>query len=129
MIDKLKISIPFKEEFTFSTLQEKSGECTTYVDIKECSRRGIGLEAKTIFFTGAVGVEQYEVADLRHPFQSLPTHFTGMAFKIYQGTKLRNPCIELKASPAKILQGHNIYGSTSIEVGAIEMLMALLNNY
>ncbi|MGR5303164.1 phage/plasmid replication protein, II/X family, partial [Vibrio alfacsensis] len=45
------------------------------------------------------------------------------------GTKLRSPCIELKASPAKILQGHNVYGPTSIEVGAIEMLMAFYNNY
>ncbi|MEH0691041.1 hypothetical protein H4F17_18595 [Vibrio cholerae] len=129
MIDKLKISIPFKEEFTFSTHQAKSGEVVSYVDIKECSRRGIGLEAKTIFFTGEVGAEQYEVSDLRHPFESLPTHFSGMAFKIYQGTRLRSPCIELKASPAKILQGHNVYGPTSIEVGAIEMLMAFYNNY
>ncbi|EOX1769440.1 phage/plasmid replication protein, II/X family [Vibrio cholerae] len=129
MIDKLKISIPFKAEFTFSTHQAKSGEAVSYVDIKECSRRGIGLEAKTIFFTGEVGAEQYEVADLRHPFESLPTHFTGMAFKIYQGTYLRSPCVELKASPAKILQGHNVYGPTSIEVGAIEMLMAFYNNY
>ncbi|WP_217519705.1 phage/plasmid replication protein, II/X family [Vibrio metschnikovii] len=129
MIDKLKISIPFKDEFTFSTHQSKSGEAVSYVDIKECSRRGIGLEAKTIFFTGEVGTEQYEVADLRHPFESLPTHFTGMAFKIYQGTYLRAPCVELKASPAKILQGHNVYGPTSIEVGATEMLMAFYNNY
>lgn len=129
MIDKLKISIPFRENFTHSTYQTKSGESVSYVDIKECSRRGIGLEARTIYFTGEVGAEQYEVADLRHPFESLPTHFTGMAFKIYQGTRLRSPCIELKASPAKILQGHNVYGPTSIEVGAIEMLMAFYNTY
>ncbi|WP_070963512.1 phage/plasmid replication protein, II/X family [Vibrio sonorensis] len=129
MIDKLKISIPFKAEFTLTTHQAKSGEAVSYVDIKECSRRGVGLEAKTIFFTGEVGNDQYEVADLRHAFESLPTHFTGMAFKIYQGTRLRSPCIELKASPAKILQGHNVYGQTCIKVGAIEMLMAFYNNY
>ncbi len=129
MIDKLKISIPFKTEFTHTTHQEKSGEAVSYVDIKECSLRGICLEAKTIFFTGDIGAAQYEVADLRHPFESLPTHFTGMAFKIYQGTKYRSPCIELKASPAKIIQGHNVYGSTSIELGATEMIMAFYNNY
>ncbi len=129
VIDKLKISIPFKGEFTFSTNQSKSGDCITYVDIKECSRRGIGLEARTIYFTGEQGYDQYEVADLRHPYESLPTHFTGMAFKIFQGTRFRNPCIELKASPAKIIQGHNVYGSTSIELGATEMIMAFYNNY
>jgi II/X family phage/plasmid replication protein len=52
-----------------------------------------------------------------------------MAFKIFQGTRFRNPCIELKASPAKIIQGHNVYGSTSIELGATEMIMAFYNNY
>ncbi|MBF4385656.1 hypothetical protein EA848_18140 [Vibrio anguillarum] len=129
MIDKLKISIPFKDDYVTATYQTRSGDCVCYVDIKECSRRGIGLEAKTIFFTGAIGAEQYEVADLRHPYESLPTHFTGMAFKIFQGTKFRNPCIELKASPAKILQGHNVFGPTSIEVGALEMIMAFYNNY
>lgn len=129
MIDKLKISIPFKSEFTHDGSQAKSGESITYVDIKECSRRGIGLEAKTIYITGGTGREQYEVADLRHPYESLPTHFTGMAFKIFQGTLYRDPCVELKASPAKIIQGHNVYGSTSIELGAIEMIMAFYNNY
>ncbi|WP_261926438.1 phage/plasmid replication protein, II/X family, partial [Vibrio aestuarianus] len=90
MIDKLKISIPFKDDYVTATYQTRSGDCVCYVDIKECSRRGIGLEAKTIFFTGSIGAEQYEVADLRHPYESLPTHFTGMAFKIFQGTKFRN---------------------------------------
>lgn len=129
VIDRLKISIPFKEEFTYSTQQSKSGEVVSYVDIEECSLRGIGLEAKRINVTNGVGENKYEVGDLNHPFESLPTHFTGMAFKIYKGTPLRFPCIELKASPAKILQGHNVYGPTSIEVGAIEMLMAFYNTY
>lgn len=129
VIDFLKLSIPFRNEFTHSTFQERSGECGIYVDIEECSKRGICLEAKTIYFTGTVGENKYEVADLRHPYEQLPTHFTGMAFKIFQGTRLRFPCIELKVSPAKILQGHNVYGSTSIEIGATEMLMAFYNNY
>ena len=129
MIDRLKFSVPFKKEFTFQTYQDKSGDYVSYVDIEECSRRGVGLEARTIFVTSGERDSKYEVADLRHPFDSVPTYFTGIAFKIYQGTKLRFPCIELKASPAKILQGHNVYGSTSIQVGAEEMLMAFYNVY
>ncbi|MFV0574731.1 MAG: phage/plasmid replication protein, II/X family [Vibrio sp.] len=129
MIDLLKISIPFKEEFTFHAHQNSSGECVSYVDIKECSRRGIELEARSLFCTGGKGNEQYEVSDLRHPFEQVPTHFTGLAIKIYQGTKNRYPCIELKCSPAKIIQGHNVYGSTSIELGSMEMIMALYNVY
>ncbi|WP_082236256.1 phage/plasmid replication protein, II/X family, partial [Photobacterium leiognathi] len=63
----------------------------------------------------------------RHPYQSLPTSFTGMAFKIFQGTPLRPACVELKASPAKIIQGHNVYGSTCLEFGALEMIQALIH--
>lgn len=129
MIDMLKISVPFKPEFLLQSQQNASGECVSYVDIRECSRRGIGLEAKVVHFTGESALDDIEVGDLRHPYQSLPTSFTGMAFKIFQGTPLRDACVELKASPAKILQGHNVYGSTNIITGAYEMLMALYNSY
>ncbi|HDM8168478.1 TPA: hypothetical protein P0E23_001072 [Vibrio harveyi] len=129
MIDMLKISVPFKREFLLESQQNSQGECVSYADIKECSRRGIGLEAKVVHFTGESALDELEVADLRHPYQSLPTSFTGMAFKIFQGTPLRDACVELKASPAKILQGHNVYGSTNIITGAYEMLMALYNSY
>ncbi|WP_234933856.1 phage/plasmid replication protein, II/X family, partial [Vibrio anguillarum] len=44
-------------------------------------------------------------------------------------TVFRSPCIELKCSPAKIIQGHNVFGSTSIALGADEMLAALVNVY
>lgn len=125
----LKISVPFKCDFLLNSTQNASGEAVSYVDIKECSRRGIGLEAKVVHFTGDSALDELEVADLRHPYQSLPTSFTGMAFKIFQGTALRDACVELKASPAKILQGHNVYGSTRIITGAYEMLMALYNSY
>ncbi|GLT14048.1 phage/plasmid replication protein, II/X family [Vibrio algivorus] len=129
MIDMLKISIPFKEEYLLQTQQTATGQCVRYVDLKECSSRGVGLEAKSVHFTGNERNDGFEVTDLRHPYQSLATSFTGMAFKIFQGTPLRDACVELKASPAKIIQGHNVYGSTSILNGSTEMMMCLLNAY
>lgn len=58
---------------------------------------------------------------LNHHYESLPTSFTSMSFKFYhEGHSY--PYVELKASPAKILQGHNVYGSDDIEQGALEML-------
>ncbi|MGY5767749.1 phage/plasmid replication protein, II/X family [Vibrio cincinnatiensis] len=129
MIDMLKISVPFKPEYLLESSQNYQGESVSYVDIRECSRRGIGLEAKVVHFTGESALDDIEVSNLRHPYQSLPTSFTGMAFKIFQGTSLRDACVELKASPAKILQGHNVYGSTNIITGAYEMLMALYNSF
>lgn len=58
---------------------------------------------------------------LNHPYDRLPTSFTKMAWKFHHEGKLW-PHVELKASPAKILQGHNVYGTDWIEEGALEML-------
>ena len=52
MIDRLKISIPFKREFVTNTRMSKTGECLEFVDIMECSRRGITLEAKQVHYKG-----------------------------------------------------------------------------
>lgn len=65
------------------------------------------------------GQVQHKV--LKHSYEKLPTSYTKMAFKFYhEGSYF--PYVELKASPAKILQGHNVYGSDVIEHGVLEML-------
>ncbi|MBP3140299.1 phage/plasmid replication protein, II/X family [Aliivibrio fischeri] len=124
MIDRLKLSIPFFDEFLIKTTALSSGS-VEYVDIEECAKRGIRLEAKNVTFNTAEHINKYDINDLRHPYETLPTSYTGMAFKIFQGTPNRAPCVELKASPAKIIQGHNVYGSTSIHLGSSEMIAAL----
>lgn len=58
---------------------------------------------------------------LNHGYERLPTSFTSMAFKFFH-EGYSYPYVELKASPAKILQGHNVYGTDWIEQGALEML-------
>lgn len=56
------------------------------------------------------------------PYATLPTSFTGMAFKFQHDSVHSFPYVEIKASPAKILQGHNVFGSDWIKEGALEML-------
>ncbi len=51
-----------------------------------------------------------------------------MAFKFFHEGRFF-PHVELKASPAKILQGHNVYGSDWIEEGAMEMLGYLAESH
>lgn len=58
---------------------------------------------------------------LKHNYEKLPTSYTTMAFKFYHETSVY-PYVELKCSPAKIMQGHNVYGTDWIEEGAKEML-------
>lgn len=121
MLDLIKLSIPFKEDY-LSITKELNGVSISYVDLNECMERGVSMEAKTLtMFNGS-----YTVQDLRHPYQALPSSFTQIAFKIFQGSPLRASCVELKCSPAKILQGHNVFGGDSIEAGAVEMIMCLM---
>lgn len=58
---------------------------------------------------------------LHHAWSKIPTSHTKMSFKFFH-EGYNHPYVELKASPAKILQGHNVYGSDWIEQGALEML-------
>lgn len=67
-------------------------------------------------------------ASLNHGYERLPTSFTSMAFKFFHEGK-DFPHVELKASPAKILQGHNVYGTDWIEEGAMEMLGYLAESH
>ncbi|MFU8926144.1 phage/plasmid replication protein, II/X family [Acinetobacter puyangensis] len=66
---------------------------------------------------------------LYHPFESLPSDFTDLAIKFYTDTTNTLPYVELKASPLKLLQGHNVYGFDCIRLGSIEMLGMLLGSY
>lgn len=65
---------------------------------------------------------------LKHNYEKLPTSFTNMSFKFFHESKI-HPYVELKCSPAKILQGHNVYGSDWIEQGAKEMLLWLMMSH
>lgn len=60
--------------------------------------------------------------DLYHPYEALPSDYTDMAVKFYTNTMNTVPYVELKASPLKLLQGHNVFGFESIELGAFHML-------
>lgn len=67
----------------------------------------------------------------RHPFESIPSSFEGMAFKVFDHRfdPLDSFYIEIKASPAKIMQGHNVYGSDDIYDCSMHMLELLCNTY
>lgn len=65
---------------------------------------------------------------LFHPYESVPTHYTGMAVKVFFDSYFE-PYVQIKASPAKLLQGHNVFGSDNIEQGAMEMIGFLYEAY
>ncbi|WP_289389138.1 phage/plasmid replication protein, II/X family [Acinetobacter baumannii] len=67
--------------------------------------------------------------ELYHPYESLPSDYTDMAVKFYTNTMNTPPYVEIKASPLKLLQGHNVYGFESIELGSDHMLGMLLEAF
>jgi len=125
MIDLLLLRIPFKSKFV---LQIKShddvgGSYGQYVDLMEiCKLSGCALGARTVEFCIDGDLQ---VRDLNHPFESLPSSFGSLAVKIHAGSITMKPCVEIKASPAKLLQGHNVFGSENLELCATELLSGL----
>lgn len=122
LIDLLKLDIPFKKQWLLvsPTANHREG---VYIDLQQVAKHsGLKLAATRV---------EYEidgdltVSGLSHPYESLPSDFGSLAMKIHQGGNNRVPGVELKASPAKLLQGHNVFGSTDLELCASEMLATL----
>lgn len=67
--------------------------------------------------------------ELYHPYESLPSDYTDMAVKFYTNTFNTPPYVEIKASPLKLLQGHNVFGFDCMELGTIHMLGMLLSAF
>ncbi|EJF5836894.1 DNA replication protein [Salmonella enterica] len=125
MIDLLQLSIPFKSEYVIETLSadEWGGR---YIDLDEISRcTGLRLASRHV---------QYEirgdlqVSELFHPFESLPSYFSSLAVKVHQGSNLAGPRVELKASPAKLLQGHNVFGPTDVSLCAYALFKSFCDS-
>lgn len=62
------------------------------------------------------------MGDLYHPYESLPSDFTDMAVKFYTNTMNAQPYLEIKGSPLKLTQGHNVYGFECMHFAAMHML-------
>ena len=124
MIDFLKLSIPFKSEHI---LVCKDGE-TSFLkeNLIEISRKA-GLKLRSGNVTFQIDGD-LEISELSHPYESIPSYFASLAMKVFNGSEQLKtpPYVELKASPAKLLQGHNVFGSTNVETCAFAMLQPLI---
>lgn len=69
-----------------------------------------------------------EPKDLYAPYETLPSSYSGLAVKLFHHSEYTDPFVEIKASPAKLLQGHNVYGGESVGNAACEMFGVLFNS-
>ncbi|MNZ69483.1 Phage replication protein CRI [compost metagenome] len=125
MLDRIHMFVPFKSsEVRHGGPDWSADEQQHWIDLESL---GVPLQGQVS--RGDDGELQAEY--LRHAWESLSTGFTPMAFKVFDKTlgKRLMPGIEVKASPAKLLQGHNVFGPTCIEKGATVMFKWLAGSY
>lgn len=127
MIDLIRLTVPFKLSAvscsgspmsTVSALAD--GEIGQIKDMLRYTSSGLLLQAKSVSRSDDGSLN---ISDLSHPFDRLPSSFSSMAFKILEINGW--PHVTLKASPAKLMQGHNVYGGSSIRQSLLEMLGSL----
>jgi len=121
MIDLFRLAIPFDESFVVGDIN-KEGRLSGLVNLLECSLRGAKLAAGHVIHNDG----QINCEELFCPFESLPSSWSTLSFKIHQGGASYWPFVEIKASPAKLLQGHNVFGSNDVRL-CIEALVTTFN--
>jgi len=124
VLDKIHLFVPFRVDAIATSTGKRGNELLT-VDLDAL---GVPLRATSVMADGKGG---YQVEDVSHAWESLSTGFTPLAFKVFHQSlgKRVQPGVELKASPAKLLQGHNVFGPTSIRKGGEVMLKWLAGSY
>ncbi|CAN7478762.1 phage/plasmid replication protein, II/X family [Aquipseudomonas alcaligenes] len=124
MLDRIHMFIPFHD----SAINEL-GTVDKPFQVVDLEGLGVKMHAE-----GGVSRREdggFDCESLSHAWESLPSSYTPLAFKVFHqslGKRIR-PGVELKASPAKLLQGHNVFGPTSIRKGAEVMLKWLAGSH
>ncbi len=122
MYDKINFKMPFKKEVVI-----QMGECG-FLDFEALAKKtGLKIAAGDIEFAINANTEN-SIHDLYCPYQNIPSSYTDIACKAFNSEPRANiywPYFELKASPAKVMQGHNVYGSENLRLGVEFMLDAL----
>ncbi len=120
MLDHLRIHIPFESSF----FQVDSEGRFFFVDV-DIHKIEVPLASRSVHKNDDGSIS---ASALFHPYESLATNYTGMAMKAFFDS-YTPPYVEIKASPAKLLQGHNVFGLDDIEQGAFEMIGYLHEAY
>lgn len=122
VFDKINFKIPFKKDVV-----TVMGDCG-FLNFEELAKNtGLKIAAGDIEFAINANAEN-GIHDLYCPYQTIPSSFTDIACKAFDSEPRANvywPFFELKASPAKVMQGHNVYGSDNLRLGIEFMLEAL----
>lgn len=121
MIDTLRLQLPIKNEFLVFNEDSQGRVTGAETDVKLFHSHGFKLSAGEV----EINTDSTTVHRLNHPFESIPSSNSSLAFKLRTGGPNYFAHIELNASPAKLLQGHNVFGSDCPEL----CIMALIDAF
>jgi II/X family phage/plasmid replication protein len=124
MIDLLELAIPFKTDFV--SILEQGDRTMSFFngDIHDFGFKNIG--GRGLYKTDD-GILKTDME--YHAYEQLPTSHTGIAMKFFPESMHDFPHIRLKCSPAKVFQGHNLFGSLDIGSAVREMVGFLYTAY
>jgi len=118
MIDMVSISVPFFRKHYTETV---SGGA--FIDDRTLFER-FGVDLSGCVSWDAEN-QKFSFTQLHHRFESLPSSFASLAFKIINGTDFKQiPYVKIVGNPAKLLQGHNVYGSDNLELCIMAIVQA-----
>lgn len=123
MLDHLRLAVPVLPVYA---MQMPSRTAEVWHFTQNLVDLGLRCSARSVSRDDDGNISTH---DLFLPYETLPSSYTDMAMKFFDKGVNTLPYLELKASPAKLMQGHNIYGGQSIEQGAYEMLGLLATSH
>lgn len=130
MIDKLKLSLFLKPQY-LTVLTD--GTASLHYPTLGCWGFKVSagsVDYEEIYTTD--GNKSYVKTTTREqsPWDKIPSSYSGLAMKWWDSNSLTSqPRLEIKGSPAKLMQGHNVFGSVSIQKCAFFMLKLVQDNY
>lgn len=118
MIDFGAFSVFFKDEFAIKLMDNEFK-----LDPEVLKRLGVRL-------TGQIDFDEdgnTQVSRLVHHYESIPSSFASIAFCIVDGSDFHKfPYIRICGCPAKVLQGHNVFGSDNADLCFFAVLEAFM---
>jgi len=117
MIDFAAIQVMFKSEFAVELAQ------SFYLDADVKKQLGLTYSGQIDFDPSG----NAEISRLTHKFESIPSSFASLAFLFVDGTDFnRYPYIRICGNPAKLLQGHNVFGSDNTDLCLFALVEAFM---
>jgi II/X family phage/plasmid replication protein len=129
VIDMLVLRCPIKQEHRITYTPEGMPI------IEEIKKGMLSLSDLKIPLEASLDEDGQQIA-LSHKWESIPSSFHRMAFKVFDfrastaaEEDRQDFYIEIKASPAKLMLGHNLYGTDELWPCAEHMVHLLIDNY